>query len=92
MVKVVLFLLLTLYFVATSRADHSVENMAENYEDLYLYMDSNDTDVPETSDDVAIGVIYIAFTTLGLLANGVVIFVIFCGNEISKLILNVYMP
>ena len=37
-----------------------------------------------TASDIAFATIYITFTVVGLLANGVVMFVVFCGNEISK--------
>ena len=87
MAKIELLLLLAYYLIVSpSKADEDYYENYEAYMDL-LISDFNGTDLlltRQTPTDVAIGAAYIAFTTLGLLANGVVIFVIFCGNEISK--------
>ena len=53
------------------------------------YNDENWNSSAPSSSSLTFSTLYITFTVVGLVANAVVFFVIFCGNEISKLLLNI---
>ena len=78
--------LLVLYFGCDLAATQPFNETSYEDGDFFAHPLLDDLfDVPpKQNGDTAIAAVYVVLTVAGLIANAVVLFVIFCGNEISK--------